>query len=257
VRRRISKRKGTADLFAVVKGSLGVLTDSLIAKIKEQGGVLHVGAAVEKIEKNDRGFVVSTKEEEQFQADRVLVTTPLPAFVKMTPGLDEDFILKSRAIEYSGIINAVFTLKRPVSDYFWINVNRPGVPFLGIIQTTRLIDDAEKHLVYLPRYHPADHSDFEKDEAEILDEYEKTLCDIFPDLKKEEILSKHLFRERLADPFYTLNYSEGIPPHKTSIPGLYCFNTTQIYPVTRSADSSIAFGGKAVTMILSDEARNE
>ncbi len=177
--------------------------------------------------------------------------------MKMAPGLDEDFKKRSRSIEYSGIINAVFALSKPVSDYFWINVNRQGVPFLGIIQTTRLLDAPGRHLVYLPRYRPADHSDFDKDESELLNEYQTAFFCLFPALRDGDILSRHLFKERLADPFYTLNYSERIVPHKTSVPGLYCFNTAQIYPVTRSADSSIAFGEKAATMILADGADHE
>ena len=64
----------------------------------------------------------------------------------------------NRAIDYLANICVVLELTRSLSELYWMNVNDPGFPFVGVIEHTNL-DQADpsgrRHIVYLSRYLPA------------------------------------------------------------------------------------------------------
>jgi len=249
-RRRVGKRIGKGDEFGLVKGSLQILADKLVQNIEKHGGEVHARREVKSIEPDQAGLFVKTADGESRLAEKVIFTAPMPTLAKAAPGLPEDFRKQCLAVEYSGIINGVFTLSKSLSPYFWLNVSIPDLPFVGIIETTKLLDDPKEHVVYLPRYLDSNHRDFSKEKGELLDSFKKGLLEAFPDLASQDIISEHVFIEPLADPYYSLDYSKMLVEHKTPMAGLFCFNTAQIYPITRSANSSILFGKNAAEMVL-------
>lgn len=250
VRRRMSKRTRGSDAFALVKGSMKIVIDKLVEEIENHQGQVLTGQNVISIEPVDNGLSIKTEKGEIFKADKVIFTAPLPNLVQVAPKLSKDYKKRCQAIKYSGILNCVFILRRTLSDYFWINMNIPNHPFVGIIETTKILSTPQRHMIYLPQYLSSDHPDFDADNETILERFSKGLLKVFPSLDPKDILSRHLFKERLADPYYSLDYSKMLTEHKTPMPGLYCFNTAQIYPITRSADSSILFGKKAAELVL-------
>lgn len=252
LRRRMSKKVKGQDVFGIVNGSMKIVIDGLVLEIENAGGRVVTGTAVRTIEQKEEIFSVATDQGEKLQAKKVVFTAPLHTLIETVPQLSDQYKERCRSIEYSGIVNAVFELRRPLSKYFWINVTGRDLPFSGIIETTRLFEKTQNHLIYLPQYLPSSHFLFGENEEKILDKYQLALLESFLGLKPDEIVSRHLFRERFADPYYSLNYSQKIVDHKTPIKGLYCFNTTQIYPITRSANSSILFGKKAAKSVMED-----
>lgn len=250
LRRRMSKKIKGKDVFGIINGSMKIVTDRLVSEIENRAGRVITGNAVRTIERTGDLLTVKTEQGDVFTADKVIFTASLDALVETVPSLPEKFITQCKAIEYSGIVNAVFELKRPLSEYFWINGTEGDLPFSGIIEITKLYEEPKTNLIYLPRYFSSDHLAFEENSEKILDDYQDGLLHTFPKLNPDEILSRHLFRERFADPYYSLNYSKKIVDHKTPIDGLFCYNTAQIYPITRSADSSVLFGENAAKAVL-------
>ena len=58
--------------------------------------------------------------------------------------------------------------------------------------------------------------------------FEKACKRYFPTLKDSDIERRYLFRERLVQPVPVLHYSDIVPDMRTSIPGVFLANSTQI-----------------------------
>ena len=62
------------------------------------------------------------------------------------------------AIDYLANVCVVLELTRSLSELYWMNVNDPEFPFVGVIEHTNL-DQADpsgrRHVVYFSRYLPA------------------------------------------------------------------------------------------------------
>ena len=95
--------------------------------------------------------VTSTRGERR--ADAVIATPPLP----ITADLIEPHVLKSyvdklRRIRYLANVCLVLELDRSLSSTYWLNVNDPGFPFVGVIEHTNFEPDSElwRAAHYLP-----------------------------------------------------------------------------------------------------------
>ena len=56
----------------------------------------------------------------------------------MRPHVDEAYADQLSSIDYLANICVVLELTRSLSELYWMNVNDPGFPFVGIIEHTNL-----------------------------------------------------------------------------------------------------------------------
>jgi protoporphyrinogen oxidase len=108
--------------------------------------------------------------------------------------------------------------------------------------------------VYLTKYASPDNKIFEQDDDKIFKEFIAYLKKIFPNLSNDEIKEYWVFKDRFSQPIFVKNYSKIMPDITTPIKNLYLLNTAQIYPQSRSVNSSIALARNAVKEIICNNA---
>ena len=145
--------------LAYFLGGFAALADELVCRIENAGGEVRLstpatGLAIENGQL--RGVVT---EAGLVPAEAAILTPALPIVVKlMKPHVDAAYVERLGAIDYLANICVVLELTRSLSELYWMNVNDPGFPFVGVIEHTNL-DQADpterRHIVYLSRYLPA------------------------------------------------------------------------------------------------------
>ncbi len=131
-----SRGKGGEERLAYFKGGFVALAEKLTDRIKELGGRLELNAPVSAIEPFDGGWRAITGNG-VITSDRIIATTALPLIAEMVRGwAAEDYLKKLERIQYIGNICLILELDRSLSDTYWLNVNDPSFPFVGVIEHT-------------------------------------------------------------------------------------------------------------------------
>ena len=161
--------KGKENL-AYYKGGFASLAESVANKIVEFGGTIRYNTEVLSVNNESTlmladGSVVS--------ADKTVLTAPLPIIAKILDGsVDPSYIEQIKQIQYIGNICLTLELNRSLSEIYWLNVNDPGFPFVGIIEHTNFepIETYKgRHIVYLSKYLPTDETLYNMSEEEFFE----------------------------------------------------------------------------------------
>ncbi|CAM5248688.1 hypothetical protein STENM223S_03254 [Streptomyces tendae] len=84
--------------------------------------------------------------------ERLIVTTPQPAFAKAAGLPDDSAVWKN---QYLGATCFVLELDRSAIPYYWLNINEPDFPFLAVVEHTKMIDPSVyggRHILYVGNY---------------------------------------------------------------------------------------------------------
>ena len=152
-----SRGKGGEERLAYFKGGFVGLADALAQRIIDLGGRIETNAPISAITPVDGGWQTASSNG-IITSDRVIVTTALPLIASMVRNWANDSYIKSlERIQYIGNVCLVLELDRPLSKTYWLNVNDPNFPFVGVIEHTNF-ERAEtyggNHIVYLSKYLP-------------------------------------------------------------------------------------------------------
>ena len=255
---RVVDRKGvqkSKDILGYINGSYKIIFDALIKNITRLGGKIETNLPIEQINISDGKCTGVRVNSIQHEADMVLSTVSLPSFLKLTSFLPQEYVDTLSSIKYQGSVCVVLKLKTALSKYYWINVSDPNSPFVGIIEHTNFISPEQygnRHLVYLSRYSFSEDPIFSRADTIIYKEFINYLMRIFPRFSEHDIEKYWVFKDRFSQPVFVRNYSKIMPPASTPIKDLYMLNTAQIYPQSRSVNSSIAKVHKVIGEILSN-----
>ncbi len=241
-------------------GSFGEVFDVLADKVREQGGEVHLSAAVERVDARDGGAVGmrvaldgGSARDERF--DAVIATTPSYLFPRLVDGLPDDYLRRLTDVNYMAAVLVILVLDRPLTNVYWLNVADRSIPFVAAIEHTNLIGPEHyggKHIVYLSNYLSTNHPMFRMGHDEILREYLPHLRKINPDFNPSWIETSYHHRVGAAQPIIGTNYSVRIPAHRTPFRGLYLANTTQVYPEDRGTNYSVRMGREVARMVMGD-----
>ncbi len=243
--------------------SFGKVFDVCGERIVEQGGQVHIGAAVRRINVTDgktTGLSASVDggPEQSIDYDAVIATTPSNIFTRLVPDLPADYRGVLESARYLSAVLVILVLDRPLTSKYWLNVADRALPFVGVIEHTNMIDRSlygGHHIVYLTNYPDRESELYRKEPAELLEEFVPYLQRLNPDFKRDWILEYFHHRVDGAQPIIGVNYSERIPDHRTPFESLYLANTTQIYPEDRGTNYSVRMGRQVARMVLEDASR--
>jgi len=188
--------------------------------------------------------------------DKVLLTVDCPTVLRMLDGVeDHPYWARLREVEYLSVVCVLLILNRKLSPYYVINLLDRDLPFTGIIEATNVVSPeqiGDKHLVYLPKYMPADDPLSEWEDDQIIELFLEKLRKVFPDLKDQEILHRQIFRERYVQPLQELNFLDRTTGYRTPLPGVYLVNTSMIYNTTLNNNAVVTLAKGAADTILQD-----
>lgn len=255
-----SRGKGGEERLAYFKGGFVALADALAQRVRELGGRIELNAAVCAIQPVDGKWVAVTGQG-SVRADRIIATTALPLVADMVRGwADADYIEHLNRIQYIGNVCLVLELDRALSKTYWLNVNDPSFPFVGVIEHTnfeRPETYGGRHIVYLSKYLPHTDALYAMSADEFLAFAFPYLKTMFPELEHSWIKAHHLWRARWSQPVVEKNYSRLIPAEDGPQRGFHVCSMAQIYPEDRGTNYAIRAGrriGERLASSLAAEA---
>lgn len=248
-----SRNKGGGEQLAYYQGGFAALADRLAKDIRAQGGSIRTEAHVTRLmaaEEQCVGVVVGS---ECIAADAVIATSALPIVADLVaPYVTADYVSRLRRIKYLGNICLVLELDRSLSTTYWLNVNDPGFPFVGVIEHTNFEPSETyggRHIVYLSKYLPDTDPHFLMSDEEILDYTLPYLKKMFPEFSREWVQGFHLWRARYSQPVVECNYGEMMPSCSTPLRRLYLSSMAQIYPEDRGTNYAVREGRRVAGMV--------
>lgn len=243
-----SRGKGGEERLAYLKGGFVALADALAKKIYHLGGKIEINSPVSAIEPNGAEWKTRYSVDRVITSDHVIVTPALPLIADMVRGwADRSYIKSLESIQYIGNVCLVLELDRPLSKTYWLNVNEPSFPFVGVIEHTNFERPATyggSHIVYLSKYLPHTDAMYLMSADELLDYSLPYLKKMFPLLERSWIKHHHLWRARWSQPVVEKHYSRFIPAEDGPIYGLHICSMAQIYPEDRGTNYAVREGRK-------------
>jgi len=241
-----SRDKTGAEMLAYYRGGFAALADQLAEEVTRLGGVIHTNRRATGLRVRDGAVTGVETPSGTVAADAVLATTSLPIFADLVaPHADDRYVASLRAIDYLANVCLVLELDRSLSSTYWLNVNDPGFPFVGVIEHTNFEPASTyggRHIIYLSKYLPEDAELFRMTDDEVLDYCVPYLERMFPDFRRSWILAAHVWRARFSQPIVTRHYSAMIPREDTPVGGLHLTTMAQVYPEDRGTNYAIREG---------------
>ena len=233
-----------------VPGGYGAILDAMGADLATRGIEVLLSTPVDAVVADENGVTVDTGTR-QLSFERVVLTAPAPIARRLVPGLRPDEAERLDRVPYMGVVCASVVLTRSLTDFYVTNLI-DETPFTGVIEMTALIDPGEiggNHLVYLPRYVAADDPLLDAPEEEIERTFLDGLRRLHPDLRDEEIVGFALSRPRHVLPVPVIGYAERVPAMRTSVPGVWTVNSSQITDGTLNVDETLRLADRAMREI--------
>jgi len=248
-----SRDRTGAEMLAYYRGGFAALADRLAEEVVRLGGVIRTGEPAVALQVRD-GVVTGVRTtRDVVEGNAVLATTALPIFADLVaPHVDESYVKRLRSIDYLANVCLVLELDRSLSSTYWLNVNDPGFPFVGVIEHTNFEPASTyggRHIVYLSKYLPEDADLFRMSDDEVVDYCVPYLERMFPEFRRDWILGAHVWRARFSQPIVVRHYSELIPEVETPVAGLYLSTMAQVYPEDRGTNYAIREGRRVGVQI--------
>ncbi|MFF7274423.1 FAD-dependent oxidoreductase [Streptomyces griseorubiginosus] len=218
--------------------------------IEAHGGKVEFGKAVRSIRQDGpEEAVVTCADGSSYAFERLIVTTPQPAFAKAA-GLPDDSTLWKN--QYLGATCFVLELDRSAIPYYWLNINEPDFPFLAVVEHTKMIDPSVyggRHILYVGNYVEREDRRFTTDPGQLLDEFVPYLKRINPAFDRSWIQTWHFSKAGFAQPVVTPEYRALIPAHETPLSRVTLATMAQIYPQDRGQSYSVAMAREVTTAL--------
>ena len=251
-----NREKGTRkEVKGYLRGGYTGLTDTLVESLSARGVSLHPNTPISALDLDSAGRPRLTTASGTVEFNRIVSTVPLAHLSRIAAGgaLEERLRPFVDAIDYQGVVNVLVLLRRPLTPYYWIPAVECGVPFHGIVETTRVIDLEQTggyHLVYLMNYVHRTDSLFHRDPDALAAEYVDALLGLFPELERQDVCGTFVFKAPYVEPLYSPGYGRRKPPEEL-VPGrVYLATTAQVYPNVTSWNSSIGLAKSVVERML-------
>lgn len=241
-----SRGKGGEERLAYFKGGFVALAEALANRIQSLGGRIELQAAVSSMQQGADGQWTIKTQRGVVRAERVIATTALPLVADMIQSwADPAYLAQLNRIQYIGNVCLVLELDRPLSKTYWLNVNDPTFPFVGVIEHTnfeRPETYGGRHIVYLSKYLPHTDSLYGMSADEFLEYAIPFLKKMFPSFECGWIHAHHLWRARWSQPVVETHYSTLIPGEDGPKQGFHVCSMAQIYPEDRGTNYAIREG---------------
>jgi protoporphyrinogen oxidase len=241
-----SRGKGGSENLAYYQGGFAALSRRLAARIIELGGEIHTSTPVQEVMTHD-GKVTGIRTSKGIVEARTVIATPALPLIERMAGksltqAERDQLL---AIEYLSNVCLVLQLDRSLSETYWLNVADPNFPYVGIIEHTNFEPPESyrgRRIVYLSKYLPETAELFRMTDEQVFEFSLPHLKRMFPAFDRSWVIDHSVWRARFSQPIITLNYSEMIPPSRTSVNGFFIESMAQVYPEDRGTNYAVRNG---------------
>ena len=254
-RSRASRGKGGGEELAYYKGGFAQLARDIGDHVGKAGGKVMLGAEALAISNRD-GIVEVETSAGVIRGRTSLVTTPLPHAAKILEGGSSVAYAQSlNRIRYLGNVCLVLEMTRSLSELYWLNVNDPSFPYVGIIEHTNFEPRESyggRHIVYLSKYLPVSDALYQMTPEQVFEYSLPYIQRMFPEFDRSWVTRHHVWRAPYAQPIVEKHYSRLIPDVRTPIDGVFLSTMAQVYPEDRGTNYAVREGGKIAQLIVKD-----
>ena len=255
---RASTLRGGPDLhtsLVYLRRGPGALVEAMADAIRARGNEIRVQTRVREIEIHDNQIGQLRTYSGILDFDMVAAAIPTPELSHLLLTADETYRQSLSKAPYLGLICPALVVDQPASEYWTLNLTDPSSPFSSIV-TLPHPDNAQYHVMYLPKYTAPENDWMGVPDSDILEAWMIRLRQVYPNLKPEHIKHAVVNRTRYVDPLHALNAKERIPAVQTPYEGLYLANTSQVYPELPTSEAVIAHAQRVARQLLAQPVRH-
>ena len=242
------------------QGSFARLAEALAQAIHAAGAVIRLSSPVSELSQGERGQWEVRGHWGALRADAVVITTaPALAAEMLASAAPQEALTTLRRTPYLANLCLVLELDRSLGSTYWLNVNDPHFPYVGVIEHTQFQHPAcygGRHVVYLSKYLVETDPLYQLTDAEVMDFSVPHLTRMFPAFRKEWVQRFHVWRARWAQPVVEPHYSALLPPKEGLLPGIFMTSMAHIYPEDRGTNHAVR-EGRGIAALVSQRLRRE
>jgi protoporphyrinogen oxidase len=208
-------RKGSSkrEQLGYVRGGYASILRAFRQKSEARGAILHTGSPVQKIETTATGTVRVTcggAAAPGGEFDQVIFTGPTrlarrsvtPDLLPVVKDAEQHYPTSG---EYLGVACLTLVLRRPLTQFYVLNIADPAIELTGLIEMTNLVDrhaETNGHsLIYLPRYLDSADPAFDSDDQTLTDSLlGRGVKRLYPDFVDSDIVDRQVHRARFVQP---------------------------------------------------------
>ncbi|WP_329253282.1 NAD(P)/FAD-dependent oxidoreductase [Streptomyces sp. NBC_01478] len=262
-----SRTKSGNEVLYYLRGGSETLVDALHRRLAELGVEVLTRTPVAAVTTDGTGVTgVRTEDGTLLPARQVLLTVAPGIAANLLAGAGPDdpahpalpaLGRQLRAIRYLANVCLVLENNRRLSDTYWLNVNDPSFPYVGVIEHTNMETPGRyggRHVVYLSKYLPADAELYRMSDEEVFAYSLPHLRRMFPGFDRSWVDDYHVWRAEYAQPVITPGYTRAMPPTRTGVHGLYLASMAQVFPEDRGTNYAVREGRRA-GLLMADRLR--
>lgn len=244
------------EMFGFVEGGYKTVIEAFRKTLTDEGIVVKTNCPVMEVQKTENDKV-SVKEINGtvVNHDEVIVTLPSELASRLCPELTESEKQKLTDVDYLSVICVAVLLDKSISNFYVTNITDTWVPFTGIIEMTALVDKKYldgKTLVYLPKYVVKDDPLFNETDKNLEIYFLDNLKKMYPEITDKNIHFVGVAKAKHVITVAKLNYSDLLPPVRTSIPNIHIINTSHIKDGTLNVNETIRVAEDKLEELLSE-----
>jgi protoporphyrinogen oxidase len=246
--------------LAYFRGGFGRLAQAMAGEITRLGGEIRYRTPVTGVVADGARLAAVRTAAGEVRGAQVLFTPALPIIADGFEGAaDASWLQSLRRVQYLGNVCLVLELDRSLSSTYWLNVNDPGFPFVGVIEHTNFDSPANyggKHIVFLSRYLATEDPLWSTGDEAYLEFALGHLQRMFPELDRSWVQDFRVWRARYAQPVTERGYSDYVPGRQTPFANAWISTMAQIYPEDRGTNYAIREGQSVAAAMLADTEGN-
>lgn len=244
--------KGEEEL-AYFKGGFGRLAEAMVNAIRGAGGEVSFGTRVSGVVSRGKRVIALHTDHGDVSGDEFLFTPSFPIIADIFEGsADPAWLARLRRVKYLGNVCLVLRLNHSLSETYWLNVNDPGFPFVGVIEHTNFdVPENYKgtHIAYLSRYLAVEDPIWRYSDEEYFEFALHHLKRMFPQMERSWVVEYKVWRSEYAQPVTERNYSQYVPGRETPYENARISTMAQIYPEDRGTNYAIREGREIAGVI--------
>jgi len=258
VLRGSSRGKIGREMLAYYDGGFTALANRMVEEINSAGGTIETSCGAEAlIVKNGRLRAVETAKG-TIDAQVAIATPALPIIADLAaPHVSPQYLCQLRKIKYLASVCLVLEMYHSLSEIYWLNVNDPDYPFIGLIEHTNFqAPEASggRHIIYLSQYLRKTDELYHIADEQVFEFALPHIKHMFPMFDRSWVHRYHVYRAQYSQPVVGCGHGELIPESRTPVKGLYIATMAQIYPEDRGVSYAVREGRRVARMTTQENA---
>ncbi|MBL7147265.1 MAG: FAD-dependent oxidoreductase [Nanoarchaeota archaeon] len=244
-----NNRKSKSELLGYLKGGFHYFIEALYKGIINNKGTIETNVKLKKITvKNNK--ITSLHYNNKKVSTKLVISTMHPAGLLSFLKFPEGYAEKIQQLEPQGNICILLSLKRKLTDYYWINILDQNI-FGSLIEHTNYIPSSEyggQNLFYLASYPNKNSKLWGLNDNQLFKQYFNALIKIFPTLKKDDVLWWKINKLKDSGLIYKRGILKNMLPIRTPYSNLFIGGMFNSYP-DRSINKSVSIGDKCAKLV--------